>query len=220
LKGSADYKLNYDPTDPRKNMWLNVCTPIVYNLCGTGMACCQQWDPANKNGQAALGTESSLTFSYGSQAGNNNANGLIVTFTGGTPVNGVARSMEIDFVCDESAGIGTPTYIIENTKTLRYYFKWTTAHACPTGGSNGGGGSPSKGGLSGGSVFLIIFFVGLVVYFAAGIAFKRIRMHSEGIEMIPNVEFWTSLPGLVRDGVFFIRNKITGKSGAAYSTVK
>jgi hypothetical protein len=106
LQGSTDYKINYDPTKPNYNMFLNLCTPVSMQACGTGIACCQQWDPTNKNGQASLGLESSLTFSYGAEAGNNNEQGLKVSFSGGSlTTKNIPRNMEIDFICDKSAGV-------------------------------------------------------------------------------------------------------------------
>jgi hypothetical protein len=84
--------------------------------------------------------------------------------------------------------------------------------------SGGCGKKPSSGGLSGGDVFLIIFFVGFAVYFIAGAGYNYYRQ-KEGIELIPNVEFWRDLPFLCKDGVMFIVNKITGGSGG-YSSVE
>jgi len=107
-----------------------------------------------------------------------------------------------------------------NEDNLIYYFTWTTEFACPVSGPHAGGG----GGLSGGSILLIILLVVAVVYLVGGILFKKFRMHAEGIDMIPNLGFWTSLPGLVKDGNVWLFRKITGKGssggGAAYTTVK
>jgi len=64
---------------------------------------------------------------------------------------------------------------------------------------------PKKKGLSGGSVFLIIFFCGFFVYFAAGIGWNAYH-GATGVEMIPNVEFWKDLPFLVKDGFMFVFN--------------
>ena len=42
------------------------------------------------------------------------------------------------------------------------------------------------------------FFVVLVVYLVAGILFMKYRRGATGKEVIPNVEFWSSLPGLIK----------------------
>ena len=39
------------------------------------------------------------------------------------------------------------------------------------------------------------FFVLLTVYFVGGILFMKFGKNSTGIEMIPNLSFWKSLPG-------------------------
>eukprot|EP01115_Flamella_aegyptia_P014930 TRINITY_DN8822_c0_g1_i2.p1 TRINITY_DN8822_c0_g1~~TRINITY_DN8822_c0_g1_i2.p1 ORF type:complete len:206 (+),score=58.06 TRINITY_DN8822_c0_g1_i2:390-1007(+) len=192
---------------------LTVPGSALQTLCGTNSAACQQWDPNNRNGQAALGDYSTIQLSYGTQ--NSGSNGLIAQFTGGTPANGIPRAMQIDFVCSDSAGAGQPSFNLE--VNLKYYFVWTTAAACPSknGGANGG-----KGGLSGGSILLIIVLCAAVVYLVGGVIFKKVRMHAEGVELIPNVEFWTSLPGLVRDGFKFVFNKVFRRGQSAYAPVK
>ncbi|KAN0012089.1 hypothetical protein ACTFIU_000312 [Dictyostelium citrinum] len=67
--------------------------------------------------------------------------------------------------------------------------------------------STPKGGLSGGDVFLIIFFCGFGAYFIFGIAIQCYR-GKRGAEAVPNVEFWKSFGGLIKDGVGFIKSKI------------
>ena len=70
------------------------------------------------------------------------------------------------------------------------------------------GGGKKK--ISGGSVFLIIFFVGGAVYLAAGMLYKRQRMGVEGVEMVPNIDFWREVPGNIKDGVKFSISKVRG----------
>ena len=57
------------------------------------------------------------------------------------------------------------------------------------------------------------------MYLAAGIAFKAVKHQARGIEMIPNVDFWKSFPGLVKDGVMFLIHKVT-RRGDSYTPVK
>lgn len=57
----------------------------------------------------------------------------------------------------------------------------------------------------------------LVLYFVLGFVYKRFRLGAEGVDAIPNF-LWADLPGLVKDGVFFVINKIRGGSGT-YETV-
>jgi len=81
-------------------------------------------------------------------------------------------------------------------------------------------GSGPHSGLSGGSIFLIIFFVGLATYFMVGALIKwKLMGAPAGVDMIPNVEFWTSLPGLVADGCRFTKAKIMGLLGKSYEPI-
>jgi len=80
-----------------------------------------------------------------------------------------------------------------------------------------GGGSDGKG-LSGGSVFLIIFFVSAFLYVTIGCIYKRKKQGTTGIEACPNIDFWRELPGLVKDG---IKCTLSGfkRGGGSYETV-
>jgi len=74
--------------------------------------------------------------------------------------------------------------------------------------TDGSGLDNGGGGLSGGSVFLIILFVGGFCYLAGGIAYKYQVKGTRGIEMIPNLDFWRQLPKLFMDGCRFTLAKI------------
>ncbi|XP_052796714.1 cation-dependent mannose-6-phosphate receptor-like [Mya arenaria] len=74
-----------------------------------------------------------------------------------------------------------------------------------------------KHNLSTGSVLLIIFFVFLLVYFVVGILFLKFVRRAIGTEAIPNYEFWSSLPGYIKDGVTFTCRGC--KSESSYSQI-
>uniref|UniRef100_A0A6P7G7D8 Cation-dependent mannose-6-phosphate receptor-like n=1 Tax=Diabrotica virgifera virgifera TaxID=50390 RepID=A0A6P7G7D8_DIAVI len=59
-------------------------------------------------------------------------------------------------------------------------------------------------GMSGGSVFLLIFFIVAGVYFVGGAALMYFIRGARGVEMIPNIDFWRNLPGLIKDGLIFL----------------
>jgi len=160
----------------------------------TQAASCQTWN----GGKATLSLANSGTAGPLSRGG---GQGFTVQFSGGDQ----GRSMEIDFVC--GTGMGSPQLQGENPKN-HYIFTWNTQYACAGGGS---------GGLSGGSIFLIIVLCGAVVYITAGILFNKFKRQATGVELIPNVEFWSSIPGLFKDGWMLIINKIRGRGG--YSQV-
>lgn len=60
---------------------------------------------------------------------------------------------------------------------------------------------PSTGG-----VLLILFLIGTFTYFTIGSIVRFMYLGARGIEVIPNLDFWKDLPGLVRDGISFVRN--------------
>jgi len=77
-----------------------------------------------------------------------------------------------------------------------------------TGSSDAPGGG---GGLSGGSIFLIVFFTVAGTYFILGTIIKWRLQHAPfGVESIPNNEFWSELPGYIADGFRFTKEKACG----------
>ncbi|RUS82440.1 hypothetical protein EGW08_009786 [Elysia chlorotica] len=63
--------------------------------------------------------------------------------------------------------------------------------------------SSSSTGLSPGSILLIAFLVLVVVYILVGVGIQIGVRKAKGIESLPNVSFWSALPGLIKDGVGF-----------------
>lgn len=72
--------------------------------------------------------------------------------------------------------------------------------------------APPQGGLSAGSILLIIFFSALLAYLILGMLFRMFIIGAKGYEVIPNYEFWHSLPGLIQDGFAFTLQVILGGS--------
>ncbi|CAG4996548.1 unnamed protein product [Parnassius apollo] len=61
-------------------------------------------------------------------------------------------------------------------------------------------------GRSFGSTLLITFFSVVIFYLVLGICTKKFLMGATGIEVIPNLGFWSDLPNLVKDGWAFMIN--------------
>lgn len=61
-------------------------------------------------------------------------------------------------------------------------------------------------GLGTGAILSIIILVTLFSYCTLGIVYNHFVRGTRGTELIPNVDFWRQLPGLVMDGVRFIQN--------------
>ncbi|XP_071102681.1 cation-dependent mannose-6-phosphate receptor-like [Haliotis cracherodii] len=104
---------------------------------------------------------------------------------------GIIRISKVKLVCME----GTNQLIFngEDPK-LNYKFTLNTESVCIPG---------SQSGLSTGSILVILFFVLLVAYLIAGILFLRFIRKAEGLELVPNYDFWTAIPSLIRDGIYF-----------------
>ena len=85
---------------------------------------------------------------------------------------------------------------------------------CPGASGPGGG-----GGFDYGWVFVIIVLVGLFLYFTIGILILKFGMHKEGREIVPQVDFWSSLPGLVIDGMKYSFCCVPCRGGSSYTEV-
>jgi len=101
--------------------------------------------------------------------------------------------------------LGIETACHEDPPCLYYNWYFTTCNACvyPDKCSNTLPSRSSSKALSGGGIFLIIFFVGLFVYCIAGAAYNYKQHHATGTALIPHRDLWFGLPGLVKDGCIF-----------------
>lgn len=61
-------------------------------------------------------------------------------------------------------------------------------------------------GRSFGSTLCIIFFSCVIFYLVVGVLTRKFLMGATGLEVVPNLAFWTELPNLVRDGWLFAIN--------------
>eukprot|EP01065_Artemidia_motanka_P035375 TRINITY_DN43297_c0_g1_i1.p1 TRINITY_DN43297_c0_g1~~TRINITY_DN43297_c0_g1_i1.p1 ORF type:complete len:492 (+),score=137.85 TRINITY_DN43297_c0_g1_i1:78-1478(+) len=66
----------------------------------------------------------------------------------------------------------------------------------------------SSSGMSGGAIFLILFFCSFAVYALVGTAAQWYKGVREFPELFPHSDFWLELPELVRDGWVFAARKV------------
>lgn len=59
-------------------------------------------------------------------------------------------------------------------------------------------------GLSNGSIFLLLLFITALMYFLGGALLLYFIRGARGIEIIPNIDFWMNLPGLVKVNNIFV----------------
>jgi len=207
LKSATDYHLSKIDTGKSWEIWMNACEPVFSTICGAGVAACQQWDANNPNGKASLGQYSTGAFQEG--VANKGGYGLTEQFTNGFE----GRKMEIDWICDTTIDIGKPMFTNESP-SKHYNFQWKTKYACPIGYHP----SHPSGKISGGSIILILLFVIVVIYVVAGAIINKFVRNKDGIHIFPNVDFWITVPYLVKDGAMFIVNK-TCRRGSEYGAI-
>jgi len=207
MNNAVDYQIqNMQVANPYM-IRINMCRALV-NLgtpaCIAGSAGCQLWDWPTPSHKASLGLSNSMVVDTLQDGGTHK--GYTLKFTGGVSYNGGPAQMQINLLCDKSAGVGTPT--VTSTANSDFKFDWKTSVACSGGG----------GGITGGEVFLIILFCGAALYVIVGVIVNRFVRHMNGIEMLPNVAFWGGVFGLIKDGGRFIMLK-TCRRGATYQQV-
>jgi len=127
--------------------------------------------------------------------------------------------------------------IEEDQTSCTFILTFKSKDACvgggpgPTPSSSGGPGPLPPGptpvkpsGISGGTVFLIILIVVIPIYIAAGCVFNiKKREKTFGREACPQWEFWSSIPGLAKDGCKFtyylIKSGCKSGKGEAYEAL-
>lgn len=147
-----------------------------------------------------LGSVDLLAFDY-----DNSTKQFTVTATGGD--NG--RSMSIKTQCTFGANYASLTETGETGLTYNFNLNLPSKR-CTSSPPSGGGGGGSSSSTDGGAIALAIFFGVLGGYFLFGAIFLAAVKGRRGADMVPNLEFWTTLPGLVKDGTYFCVSKVRG----------
>jgi len=201
--------VDYSGTDPSQRDFI-----YYWNFCkflsGSG---CSTNPPNAYAGQVYQGNCVSLGYQYTVHDGKNGPrNGVQITYTNDHSADKCPgnKNRVVNLVVNCASGIEASLDGIGESGghgSCIYDITMKSKHGCPT---NAPG---TIGGLSGGWVFVIIVLVGATVYLLVGILVKWKVMHAEpGPELIPNIDFWRELPGLLKDGCFFVKGKLTGGS--------
>jgi len=199
----------------------NICgnTPPPGNQCSNpgseGQCCgvCQSWVSDDQLQAACLGTL------LGSVTVLTQESVQIVYLNGDTSEDGIGREVIVVVNCDSTAGVldfdmfqpaipsNPPPDVYTYTLTLK---SSTLCEVAPPNSPNPPRVRPtSPTGISGGSVFLIIFFVTIFLYFMIGMLYNKYYGQKSGIEMIPNLEFWKEVPDYLKEGVIFSKDNIS-----------
>eukprot|EP01127_Copromyxa_protea_P000425 TRINITY_DN10353_c0_g1_i1.p1 TRINITY_DN10353_c0_g1~~TRINITY_DN10353_c0_g1_i1.p1 ORF type:complete len:243 (-),score=62.48 TRINITY_DN10353_c0_g1_i1:37-765(-) len=199
---------------------------VVISLCGTiNTSCgisggctapdccafCQLWTSDGQTDGACLGKNFAGSVPI--------SGGIQMKYTGGDPVASPPGPREgfVDVICDSSTLFSPSGFVQAQPNNpgpdgaYAYNLTVKTSAVC----------SGGAGGLGGGGVFLIILFcVVLPVYLIGGVCWNKFKEQKEGVELIPNYEFWAASPGYFLAGCTFTKDKILGLCGrSGYDTV-
>jgi hypothetical protein len=172
---------------------LNQCERMP-NCC----AVCQTWNEETTGSQGAcLGLSTNLL-----TVESTGANSVRISYGRGDLVQTTPRQIDINIQCDPTAAVLSFVNFVEATPSqppppsYKYTLSLTSSVLC------GGG------GVSGGTIFVIILFTGAILYVIGGVVYNKFQLQKDGIELLPNVEFWREVPGYIQDGAMFTKSKI------------
>jgi len=189
-----------DPDKPTSG-WVysvNPCAPLQMNcdICTTNAGYCQQ--SRDQRFTFCVGTLASATFN-----GASDGKSITVNFQAPPTADQTVREGRLIISCDPAAATPQKIDIHDPVDVKSYTVKYASAAGC------------GNSAISGGSIFLIIFFSAFALYFLVGIAVMAGVKGQRGKEMVPNIEFWVMVPGLIQDGATFTISKIKGLSGGS-----
>jgi len=226
VKLKADIvKTNFQPSNDQdgQTWYFNFCQALITpnaGKCASGVSICQQWgpDPEIQRGPVAFSPTTYLNQAFISFQKPGAIASLIHNLGAANPpdadglVTHQQQEVIVNFFCDLTAVALTPSIEVTKMGDDHWSIDWKSKEVCNINLTG-----PSK--LSGGWILIIVVLCVLVAYLVIGVIVNKFVRKKEGPEMIPNHEFWSSLPGLIKDGFTFVINKIRGKSGTSYSSV-
>jgi hypothetical protein len=141
------------------------------------------------------------------------AQGIIYTMKKGDGQGcsgGATRSLSIAVQCPAAGALGQAVFPTTITDLGNCAYATTMTHpaACPYA-------STGEGGWTWGNTVLLLLFLGGGLYFCGGAAFRYRQLDMRGLEVIPHLELWREVPGLVGDGIMFSIGKASEMLGSA-----
>ncbi|KAK7465960.1 hypothetical protein BaRGS_00037498 [Batillaria attramentaria] len=193
VQGEDQYLYSVDP-----------CQAFTQGTCQDAAVCQVS---ADKSAFYQAGDASSASWSY-------DGTNAVVFYESDTDT---IRQSFVTYICDREADPPTLRALGETDPgSATYYFEVRSKCGCLNGC---GGGNTADEGLSPGSILLIVVFVLVFVYLAGGMVFKRTQRQATGAEMVPNIEIWRAVPGLVWAGCGFTFGKLRGGPKKGYDEV-
>ncbi|OWF35125.1 putative mannose 6-phosphate receptor-like protein C530.09c [Mizuhopecten yessoensis] len=195
---------------------LNLCYPFNEMACANAAAC---QILADGSASYQIGDATNVGFET------DTLNQVHIKYTNIDQGSGLTRTTDVTLVCNPSADPPMATADGETAPgSVTYLFTVNTKCGCP--GQCGGGPAPpdptttkgpnpgpgpapntSSEGISIGTILVIVALALGFSYLVGGILFMKMVRHARGTEVVPNVSFWGSLPGLVKDGFVFTIGK-------------
>lgn len=230
--GSGQSDVLYYRTTTGAYFYVNFCAPSSsacdgddnsvcirtadYDFFGSGKVCCafrfslSLFPPPISISPNPASQTSTQVISKTDLSGQGVGQGVVVSYSDGDGCTGGKRSAKIYVSCSASADPGF-FYKVEEGTCNSVLYMWS-ASGCGkevpyegSGAEGSGSGSKKGGGIGAGGIILILLCVGVVVYLVGGAIFQwKVRGATTPKEMVPNREFWASIPSLVKDGVLFI----------------
>jgi len=175
--------------------------PPINQCTGQSGCCavCQSWIEDTGPAAACCGQTAKL-----SAQSSTSSTSVKITYAGGDLAENTPRQVDVYINCDPTASVLTFQSFVapsaSNPPPPFYLYTLTLSSSSLCSGT--------LGGLSGGSWFLILLFAGAAIYVIAGVLVNKFKFEKEGIEMVPNIEFWKEVPGYISDGVMWTKEKV------------
>ncbi|XP_072931139.1 uncharacterized protein [Epargyreus clarus] len=188
----AVYELSTYYYHPCVDVKPNVNSTSENDTCGVPLSICRHVNTMKLvNVTAGTYVKDSGTFNFLGQSNVSDfsADGRSIIYPNGP------SSTVVMLVCSESAN---ELHVLSLEEPNRIVLSFYSPYACMK--------QLEQPGRSLGSTLLIIFFSCVIFYLVLGICTKKFLMGATGIEVIPNLGFWSDLPHLVKDGWAFTIN--------------
>jgi len=181
------------------NMWT-----YTVSICQNNINC----DKCPKAGYCQTGTLGGTLYTYcigtideGEMTGIPDGKGAILEYD--EPLHG-GRIGKVVVNCVPGALVANKIAFSPKAVT-DYKFTFDSGFGCPTGKASG---------MSGGTIFLVILIAVAAAYVVGFVAYNyAVKKAQPGPDLLPHLEFWKSVPGLVQDGITYSIQKVKGVTG-------
>ncbi|CAH1238356.1 M6PR [Branchiostoma lanceolatum] len=197
LAGSGTAAFNGEATKWPDENWqysYNPCTPFDMQSCYSVAACQVKSDGSGESYD--IGSQDTVLFSM-------EGNDVVITYT----ANDYQRHTIVKLVCGSST-----VFTVDGEDpdaSTSFYFTLESPECCVKGsgpgptGPNPGPGPTITLSISVGSIMCIVFFPTVCIYIVAGVLINKFAREREGRDVVPHLTFWSTLPGLIKDGFLF-----------------